>query len=1484
MRTRWELIGFASCVALSAWLLPSSAIRHMAAPRASAQIPSDHWPGDTASARNAAKGSGKSTRSTFLSLPLSFEANHGQAGKGVQFLAHGNGYTLLLTDDGFEMALRKPELQRNSQIRDRNNTKFASRQTGVDGGRALRNNADLRVRLVGANRQASVQGREKLPGRTSYFIGSDPRKWSADIPTFSRVQFADVYPGVDLVYYGNQRQLEYDFVVAPGGKADKILLKIEGADEVAVDEQGDLRLLTSDNAVLLRKPNVYQLKKGTKQMVPAHYVISGKREVRFALGSYDRRLPLVLDPVVSYETFLGGDGDDFAHTIAVDAAGSVYLAGQTQSTNFPTKSPIQASLSGSLCGDFPCTMAFVAKFTPDGSSLVYSTYLGGSAENSALGIAVDSAGNAYLTGATNSSDFPETARISTAGSGAFVTKLSASGTALSYSVLLGGANGASGAGIAVNTLGNAFVVGNTRSSDFPTTAGALQAVFGGTAGGDGDAFVSKISVDGKSLVYSTYLGGSADESGRAIAIDADGNAYVAGTTQSTDFPVAQAFQGVCSANCSNTDVFVSKLDSAGAHLIFSTYLGGMGSEDAKGIAINSSREVYVAGNTQSFDFPTINAFEAGNPSSNGFPITFLAKFHADGASLAFSTYVQGLSFASLALDPSNNIYLSGFGGSAIHIVNPVQGVLTGCCMTLMKFNPTASTLIYSTYFGAGAPLSSHVTADSLGNAYVTGTALAGLPLTPAPFQSQFGGQGVIGGDVYLTKVSATDAPGVSFQPFQLNFLSQPLGTVSDPASITLFNTGSLPLTISNIVASGDFSLTPDSTCSTSVVGAGSCNVSVTFKPSATGTRIGSIVLTDNAATSPQTIALSGTAIATGPFDTASASYVDFGAQQVGVTSLAKLVTLTNTGVGALNITSIATLGGPFAETNNCPATMAAGSQCTISITFTPTDAGPVPPVGFNISVVSNAPDSPKKIALTGSGYLGNPGVSLDTTNLNFGSVLVGGFSSPQTSTLYNNTNAALSLSGVTLTGTAAKDFVLANYCANGTVPAGSFCGLQVAFRPSVSGNESATITITDSGAGSPRTISLLGVGVTPAPAVSLSTSTITFGNLPIGSSASPIGLMISNTGNAPLSFSSIQIGGTNAADFSLTNQCGSTLDVELVCAVQINFKPSAAGTRSATVTLVDNAPNSPQAVTLTGTGVTPAASVALAPTSLDFGTVLIGKPGPAKAVTLTNTGNASLGITSIAAVGVDYTETNNCGTSVASGASCTINVTFSPSASGTNPTRIDILDNASNSPQSIALSGTGTEFVLTPSAGSSTTQTVNAGQTAQYNLTLSPTASTRDTVSLSCSGAPATTSCSVSPSLQTFTGASPVPVSVSVSTALRGGIPSLPPGGFPPAETIRILISLLCLLGFLLAILRLRNFCRIAEAASAPRFFRLNVALLICLSIALGSSGCGGGTSSPPPPPPPTGTPAGIYNLSVTAKSASSTNPDQTVSLVLNVR
>src|SRR3989441_1834599 len=342
---------------------------------------------------------------TYGKLPLSFEANHGQTDRQVKFLSRGSGYSLFLTSNETVLSLRKP----TAPAAQRRIDTVAMGQEGAEN-KAITTTV-LRTRLVGANPAAEISGLEELPGKSNYFIGNDPKKWHTNVPNYARVKYRNVYPGVDLVYYGNQRQLEYDFTVRPGADPSRIVLGVQGADRLEVDAQGDLVLHTAVGPIRQRKPVIYQEIDGDKKEIPGGYVLTATHQVSFRIAPYDPSQPLVIDPVLVYSTYLGGSGNDFGDDIAVDALGNAYITGATFSTNFPTT--VGAFQGGG-------NDAFVTKLNPTGSALVYSTYLGGSGGDSGNGIAVDSLGNAYVATHTYSSNFPTTA-------GAFQTTFSGSG-------------------------------------------------------------------------------------------------------------------------------------------------------------------------------------------------------------------------------------------------------------------------------------------------------------------------------------------------------------------------------------------------------------------------------------------------------------------------------------------------------------------------------------------------------------------------------------------------------------------------------------------------------------------------------------------------------------------------------------------------------------------------------------------------------------------------------------------------------------------------------------------------------------------------------------------------------------------------------------------------------------------------------------------------------------------------------------------------
>ena len=560
-------------------------------------------------------------------LPLSFEPNQGQTNSQVEFLSRGRGYTLFLTATEAVLSLPKPTAAKTNETEDSGDT------TGVV----------LRMRLVGANPSPRVSGLKQLPGRSNYFLGNDPSKWRTNVPTYAKVQYEDVYPGVDLVYYGNQRQLEYDLIVAPGSDPEAIHLAFEGADKLQKGVQGHLALHTAAGQVRLQKPLVYQETDGIRQEIPAAYVLNGGRQVGFEVGAYDADKPLIIDPVLSYSTYLGGNGVDRGFAIAVDGAGNAYVTGGANSTNFPTLNPFQAVFPGGPVD------AFVTKLNAAGSALVYSTYLGGSSDDRGFDIAVDSSGNAYVTGQTDSGDFPRIVPIQVLNRGlsdAFVTKLNAAGNDLVYSTYLGGSSSDFGFGIAVDASGNAHVTGQTNSTDFPTV---LPIQFAN--GALGDVFVAKLNAAGTVLRYSTYLGGSSSDFGFGIAVDASGNTYLTGRTNSTNFPTAVPIQP---ANGGGDDAFVTKLNAAGGALVYSTYLGGGSFDNADAIAVDASGNAYLTGNTDSADFPTANPFQPGNAGTENAFVAKIMELPLVAPTLPANSVVNGASFR-LATDANGAI-------------------------------------------------------------------------------------------------------------------------------------------------------------------------------------------------------------------------------------------------------------------------------------------------------------------------------------------------------------------------------------------------------------------------------------------------------------------------------------------------------------------------------------------------------------------------------------------------------------------------------------------------------------------------------------------------------------------------------------------------------------------------------------------------------------------------------------------------------------
>ncbi|HEY4882373.1 MAG TPA: SBBP repeat-containing protein [Myxococcales bacterium] len=607
----------------------------------------------------------------------------------------------------------------------------------------------LGMSFIGARRNPQVLGEEELPGKVNYLVGSNARTWRTNIATYARVTYRDLYPGIDLTYYGREGQLEYDFVVRPGADLRRILVGFSGAEKLEVDAQGDLLLRTGPDVIRQRKPIAYQEVNGMRREIPVSYVLKGAHRVAFKVAAHDSSRPLIIDPALFYSTYLGGSIRDGGQGIAVDSAGNAYVTGLSNSPDFPTAGAFQ----GTLAGGFD---AFVTKINAVGSALVYSTYLGGSGDDYGLGIAVDAAGNASLTGSTNSLNFPTTLaafqRAPGGSADAFVTKLNSSGSALIYSTYLGGSGDDVGQGIKLDSLGNAYVTGSTSSADFPT-----MAAFQGTLAGSFDAFVTKLNLAGSApLLYSTYLGGSSDDRGFGVAVDSTGNAYVTGYTTSTDFPTTSG--ALQTANAGGSDGFMIKLNPAGS-LSYSTYLGGSGQDIGQAIAVNAAGSAFVTGRT-SGNFPTTaGAFQSA--FGGGVNDAFVTRLNPSGSTpLVYSTYLGGSGDDvgyGIALDGSDDAYVTGYTNSlnfpttAGVFQTTFGGGLFDAFVT--KLNPAGSApLLYSTYLGGGgADAAQGIAVDALLNAYVTGfTGSTNFPTTPGAFQTTLRGSVF---NAFVTKIA-----------------------------------------------------------------------------------------------------------------------------------------------------------------------------------------------------------------------------------------------------------------------------------------------------------------------------------------------------------------------------------------------------------------------------------------------------------------------------------------------------------------------------------------------------------------------------------------------------------------------------------------------------------------------------------------------------------------------------------------------------------
>ena len=633
------------------------------------------------------------------------------------------------------------------------------------------------VRFAGANPYARIEGADATTGKVNFLLGQDAAQWTTGLSMYRKIVYRNLYPGVDASYGGDGRGIKVEFMVSPGASPDQVRLEYKGAKGISISASGDLVVRGAGAEFREQAPVVYQYSGKNQVRVGARYCVLHADTIGFELGPYDTSRTLIIDPVVSFSTYLGGTSSSAVTGLAVDSSGNVYATGWTAALNFPIVGAVQAANQGGVD-------AFVVKLNAAGTALIYATYIGGRGADQGAGIAVDSSGEAYVTGFTESTNFPLVSAVRTTLGGsrnAFALKLNAAGNLPLYSTYLGGTNYDMGNAIAVDGSGDAYIAGDAQSANFPVTSGAFQTSLGGQT----DAFVTKLKPSG-AISYSTFLGGAKVEHAGAVAVDASGNAYVAGGTFSSNFPLASPIQSV---NGGGEDAFVTKLNPTGAAILYSTYLGGNGGtmanpEQANAIAVDASGNAYVAGVTNSSNFPVSSG--AFQTTFDGFQNAFVSKINAAGNTLIYGTYLGGSGFdwaSGISLGPGGIAYIAGATSSAdFPTVYPLQSLNGLYNSFIAEFSASGNTLIFSTYFGGtNIDFANAIALDASGNIVTGGQTNS----TDFPLQSPLQSTNLGGSTGWLLRL----APASGVCSFSLNPASFSSNARGGNSSIGLIASG-----------------------------------------------------------------------------------------------------------------------------------------------------------------------------------------------------------------------------------------------------------------------------------------------------------------------------------------------------------------------------------------------------------------------------------------------------------------------------------------------------------------------------------------------------------------------------------------------------------------------------------------------------------------------------------------------------------------------
>jgi hypothetical protein len=1242
--------------------------------------------------------------------PLSFEQNLGQDPSEAPYIAYGPGYLLRLE---------------------------ASRASIVFGEHAGASSFSLD--FTGANARATITAAEPQAGTHSYFRTGDKARWLPSVPTYSRVQYAGVYPGIDLSFYGHQRRLEYDFIVQPGGEPKSIRMALDGAEQVALDAAGGLSMRASGSPFTLLKPVAYQVAADgvTREPVEAAYRLSAvapghhaAASFVFSVGKYDRRRPLIIDPVLLYGLDIpGAEGlsdppyyfaDTAISAMTVDGAGNTYVAATVSSSYADTS---------------------VLKFDPSGH-LLYNVSLGSpSVYIGVNAIAIDAAGDVYLAGSALPG-LPTTPNALEPVSGqqnnyaGFLSVIKADASALLYSSYLGSSVGSTIYGLAVDTKGQAYVTGSTTSSGFPTTPGVFEPTVSTNYQGSG--FVAKLdpTLSGQaSLVYSTFLASQSAENentsystGYGIAVDAGGNAYVI-SEGGSGFPTtagAYQFDGISPAGA-----YLTKLNAAATTPVYSAFLGP-GYPAA--IALDGDAEAYVTGSPMSGEFPTTaGAYQTTYPGG------FALKLSADGSTLIYSTFLGGpsetqsyeLSPASIAVTPgcasACNAYIAGTTASIdFPLVFPLQS-FPGTYLQqtsgqteeqgfLVDLASNGGSVAFSTYLGAAnsptyrAPV---VGADASGNLYFASNVEGpDAPVTLPAVQNP--------GEGFLLKIGLANAGRAVVTPNQVDFSTQAVhSTSATPVVVELRNMGSAAITLQRPFLFSSKEFAEADSCGSILAGGGLCTLQISFTPVASGVRSGTLAVGSSGAASPAIVALSGTAV-DGPNLIISATALTFADQVVDGSGVTQSVTLTNSGDQPQPIIAIGTNLPDYVSTSTCGNLIAPGVSCKVNVLFKPTQIG-LRSDYLSIEVPSGTGPYYDSLPMTGTGVLGAAGtgtVTLTQGALNFDSIVVGS-GATQGLTVINSGDAPVTINSITVTTSkgGASDFAFVPPGIQGGYPSGSTCGedyyygssngyalpytlapqsscsIDVTFGPSIAGQETGTLTIADSAAGSPHTAGLSGVGLLSVQALTVTPATLAFPAQPIGDPSAAQTFTLTNGGEDYVLIDRVTTTGDFAIDDLNPNNCEeATLGPLGSCEVSVAFNPSATGARAGTLVLLDTVSGTPQVFNLAGTGVQATGALQLGQTSLVFPAQASGTSSASEDLILSNPGNSPITINSLVTTGdfavtTPYYYSDLCGGVLPPASTCQAQLTFSPTkASGPETGTLTIHSTVGN--DTVNLSGT----------------------------------------------------------------------------------------------------------------------------------------------------------------------------------------------------